>query len=148
MISDPTNRHICTESRTMLILEKNEIRQALPMAEAVPAMKRALAKAGIKKEASPHTLRHSWATGMLEAGVDLLTISKILGHASFVTTMVYLHVRREHFERTPSPIDWLPVRQCPKWVQPAAPQDETNPPNDNATKQEPTTSQTTSSTCE
>lgn len=81
------------------------------------AMKLAVAKASIKKPATPHTMRHSWATGMLEAGVDLLTISKILGHASFVTTMVYLHVRRQHFERTPSPIDWLPVRQCPKWAE-------------------------------
>lgn len=82
------------------------------------AMKLAVAKAGIKKPATPHTLRHSWATSMLEAGVDLLTISKILGHASFVTTMIYLHVRRQHFDRTPSPIDWLPVRQCPKWADP------------------------------
>ena len=63
-------------------------------------------------------MRHSWATGMLEAGVDLLTISKLLGHASFVTTMIYLHVRRQHFERSPSPIDWLPVRQCPQWAEP------------------------------
>jgi integrase/recombinase XerD len=80
------------------------------------AMKLAVAQAGIKKPATPHTLRHTWATSMLEAGVDLLTISKILGHASFVTTMIYLHVRRQHFDRTPSPIDWLPVRQCPKWA--------------------------------
>jgi hypothetical protein len=54
---------------------------------------------------------------MLEAGVDLLTISKLLGHSSFVTTMVYLHVRRQHFARSPSPIDWLPVRQCPQWAE-------------------------------
>ncbi len=82
------------------------------------AYKLALAKAGIQKAATPHTMRHSWATGMLEAGVDLLTISKLLGHASFVTTMIYLHVRRQHFDRSPSPIDWLPVRQCPKWAEP------------------------------
>ena len=81
------------------------------------AYKLALAKAGIQKPATPHTMRHSWATGMLEAGVDLLTISKLLGHSSFVTTMIYLHVRRQHFDRSPSPIDWLPVRQCPKWAQ-------------------------------
>ncbi len=81
------------------------------------AYKLALAKAGIKKAATPHTMRHSWATGMLEAGVDLLTISKLLGHSSFVTTMIYLHVRRQHFDRAPSPIDWLPVRQCPKWAE-------------------------------
>jgi integrase/recombinase XerD len=81
------------------------------------AYKLALAKAGIQKAATPHTMRHSWATGMLEAGVDLLTISKLLGHSSFVTTMIYLHVRRQHFDRSPSPIDWLPVRQCPKWAE-------------------------------
>lgn len=51
---------------------------------------------------------------MLEAGVDLLTISKLLGHASFITTMIYLHVRQQHFDRAPSPIDWLPVRHCPQ----------------------------------
>ena len=85
------------------------------------AFKLALAKAGIQKPATPRTMRHSWATGMLEAGVDLLTISKLLGHASFVTTMIYLHVRRQHFDRSPSPIDWLPVRQCPKWAEPQEP---------------------------
>lgn len=60
---------------------------------------------------------------MLEAGVDLLTISKLMGHASFITTMVYLHVRRQHFDRSPSPLDWLPVRQCPQWADPSKPTD-------------------------
>ena len=69
------------------------------------AYKLALAKAGIQKAATPHTMRHSWATAMLEAGVDLLTISKLLGHSSFITTMIYLHVRRQHFDRSPSPKD-------------------------------------------
>jgi site-specific recombinase XerD len=82
------------------------------------ACKLGLAQAGIRKAATPHTMRHSFATSMLEAGVDLLTISKLLGHSSFVTTMIYLHVRRQHFDRSPSPIDWLPARQCPKWVEP------------------------------
>ncbi len=62
-------------------------------------------------------LRHSYATGLLEAGVNILTISRLLGHASFVTTMVYLHVRQPHLESTPSPLDWLPVRQLPGWQQ-------------------------------
>lgn len=81
------------------------------------ACKLGIAQAGIRKAATPHTMRHSFATSMLEAGVDLLTISKLLGHSSFVTTMIYLHVRRQHFDRSPSPIDWLPVRQCPKWAE-------------------------------
>ena len=83
------------------------------------AMKVAAKRAGIKRRVYPHVLRHSYETGLLEAGVDLLTISKLLGHASFITTMVYLHCRREHLGSTPSPLDWLPVRQLPTY-QPAA----------------------------
>lgn len=82
------------------------------------AVKRAAARAKIQKNVTPHTLRHSYATGLLEAGVDILTISRLLGHASFATTMVYLHVRRPHLESTPSPLDWLPVRQLPIWQPP------------------------------
>jgi len=78
----------------------------------------AAAQAKINKQVTPHTLRHSYATGLLEAGVDLLAISKLLGHSSFTTTMIYLHCRRQHLDSTPSPIDWLPVRQCPKWIDP------------------------------
>jgi len=79
--------------------------------------KAAVLKAGIRKRVTPHTLRHSYATGLLEAGVDLLTIARLLGHRSFSTTLVYLHVRRPHLASTPSPIDWLPVRQLPRWEQ-------------------------------
>ena len=81
------------------------------------AIKAAAKKAGIKKAVHPHVLRHSYATGLLEAGVDILTISRLLGHSSFTTTMVYLHVRRPHLESVPSPLDWLPVRQLPGWQQ-------------------------------
>ena len=89
------------------------------------ACKTSALQAGLQAEVSPHTLRHSFATALLEAGVDLLTISRLLGHKSFTTTMVYLHVRRPHLGAAPSPLDWLPVRQCPGWQQPSA-----NPHND------------------
>lgn len=82
------------------------------------ATRDAAKKAALNKRVTPHTLRHSYATGLLEAGVDILTISRLLGHASFQTTMVYLHVRRTHLLRTPSPLDWLPTRQLPKWEEP------------------------------
>jgi integrase/recombinase XerD len=81
-------------------------------------MKAAAKRAGINKNVTPHVLRHSYATGLLEAGVDLMAISRLLGHASFTTTMVYLHVRRPHLGSVPSPLDWLPVRQLPTWEQP------------------------------
>ena len=81
--------------------------------------KRAAREAGIVKHVSPHVLRHSYATGLMESGVDLLTISRLLGHRSFSTTLVYLHVRRPHLERTVSPLDLLPVDQCPRFADPA-----------------------------
>jgi len=82
------------------------------------AIKKSAKAAGIKRRVYPHVLRHSYATGLLEAGVDLLTISKLLGHASFITTMIYLHCRREHLHSTPSPLDWLPVQQLPTYQPP------------------------------
>ncbi|WP_342190220.1 site-specific integrase [Stieleria varia] len=90
------------------------------------AMKEAGKRAGIKKRIFPHALRHSYATGLLEAGVDILTISRLLGHASFLTTMIYLHCRREHLSSAPSPLDWLPVKQLPTYVIP-----EEGPPEEN-----------------
>jgi integrase/recombinase XerD len=81
------------------------------------AVKASARRAKIRKNVTPHVLRHSYATGLMEAGVDLLTISRLLGHASFATTMVYLHVRRPHLASVPSPLDWLPVRQLPGWEQ-------------------------------
>lgn len=83
------------------------------------AIKASAKRAGIKKSVHPHVLRHSFATGLLESGVDILTISRLLGHASFATTMVYLHVRQQHVGSAPSPLDWLPVRQLPGWQQPS-----------------------------
>jgi site-specific recombinase XerD len=80
------------------------------------AIKASAELAGIQKNVTPHTLRHSFATALLEAGVDLLTISRLLGHASFATTMVYLHCRREHLHSAPSPLDWLPVQQLPTYL--------------------------------
>jgi len=89
------------------------------------AIKKSAKSAGIRKNVYPHVMRHSYATGLLEAGVDLLTISRLLGHASFATTMRYLHCRREHLLSAPSPLDWLPVQQLPTYTPP----EENNPPH-------------------
>lgn len=91
------------------------------------AIRDAAHRAGIRKRVTPHTLRHSYATGLLEAGVDLLTIGQLMGHKSFSSTLIYLHVRRPHLHSAPSPLDWLPVRQLPRWIDSEG--EQTGPPH-------------------
>lgn len=69
------------------------------------AFKRAKKKAGITKPATVHTLRHSFATHLLEQNADVFTIKKLLGHTSLKTTSVYLHVSRERLGQIVSPLD-------------------------------------------
>lgn len=71
-------------------------------------MSEALQKSGIVKEAvSLHTLRHSYATHLLEQGVSILAIKELLGHADINTTMIYLHLARPALAKTISPLDTL-----------------------------------------
>lgn len=71
------------------------------------AFKSSVHKAGVKKKASIHTLRHSFATHLLESGVDIIYIQRLLGHTSAKTTAIYLHVTRKGVARIKSPIDLL-----------------------------------------
>ncbi len=73
------------------------------------AVQQAAQRAGIKKKVSPHTLRHSWATHLLERGTDLRTIQLLLGHVDLEATTLYLHLSQAHMQRVVNPIDSLPV---------------------------------------
>jgi integrase/recombinase XerD len=68
---------------------------------------RLLKEVGITKPASFHTLRHSFATHLLEAGVDVVTLQKLLGHSDLSTTAHYLHLTSERLHQTPSLLDLL-----------------------------------------
>lgn len=65
----------------------------------------AVRKAGIRRRGGIHTLRHCFATHLLEAGVDARTIQLLMGHRSILSTMRYLQVTRKKLEGTPSPLD-------------------------------------------
>lgn len=71
------------------------------------AISQAVKKAGISKDVSLHTLRHTYATHLLEQGVNILTIKELLGHAHIETTMVYLHLARPSVNLAFSPMDTL-----------------------------------------
>lgn len=70
-------------------------------------MRESLKKTGIKKDVSLHSLRHSYATHLLEDGVNILLIKELLGHADIATTMIYLHVANAPSTPAHSPLDTL-----------------------------------------
>ena len=79
-------------------------------------------KAGIKNGAGIHTMRHSFATHLLEAGYDIRKIQVLMGHSRLTTTMIYLHVSRTTLSNIPSPLDLINTQDSAK-------EDRTDDPN-------------------
>ena len=69
-------------------------------------------RAGLNQIIHPHTLRHCFATHLLEAGADLHTIQILLGHSSLKETTIYLHLSKRHLSATPSPLDALQLKDA------------------------------------
>jgi len=74
------------------------------------AYKIAASKAGIKKRIGPHTLRHTFATHLLEAGAGLRTIQLLLGHQELKHTTIYLHLSQRHLHAAINPLDQIQIR--------------------------------------
>ncbi len=78
------------------------------------ALRKAVAEAGLTKRITPHSLRHGFATHMLELGEDIRTVQQLLGHASIQTTARYTKVTAKHLGRIKSPLDLLGTKKGKK----------------------------------
>jgi site-specific recombinase XerD len=95
---------------------------------------------GITKKASMHTLRHSYATHLLESGTDLATLQKLLGHNQLSTTLLYVHLGQSHLQRAASPLDTLPGSPAAEGQSPCPSFAWISPPSSAATPSKPSQS--------
>ncbi|HVU46086.1 MAG TPA: site-specific integrase [Terracidiphilus sp.] len=99
-------QHYCWSARPKTFLFPGKsLHKPVSVDQVQRACKEAQVRAGIAKEITPHTLRHSFATHLLEAGTDLRVIQALMGHASPQTTALYTRVSTRMISRTQSPLD-------------------------------------------
>ena len=101
---------------------KHKKHQPLSYGSVRSIYEKARKKAGVKNGAGIHTMRHSFATHLLEAGYDIRKIQVLMGHRRLSTTMIYLHVSRETLSKIPSPLDLMDTKHAKK-------EDSTDDPN-------------------
>jgi site-specific recombinase XerD len=82
------------------------------------ACRQAAIRAGLGPDVHPHTLRHCFASHLLEAGADLRTIQLLLGHRDLEETTIYLHLSNLRLSKTASPLDGLPLTAATEWAEP------------------------------
>ena len=115
----PLSPKLLTELRLFWKTHRNPVwlfpsrRPDRPLSAPAPGrtLQRAKVRAGLKRRFSTHVLRHTFATELLEAGVDLFSIQKILGHRALSTTATYTHVRRSHLQEACRSLELLPLEQ-------------------------------------
>ncbi|MGB3465490.1 MAG: tyrosine-type recombinase/integrase, partial [Cyclobacteriaceae bacterium] len=74
----------------------------------------AVKRAGLQNHGGIHSFRHSFATHLLESGVEITIVQKLLGHRSLNSTAIYLHVTAERFAGTRSPLEYIDLSALPK----------------------------------
>jgi integrase/recombinase XerD len=92
---------------TYFLFPGNDANKPINVKTIQRVMADARVKAGLKKPATMHTLRHSFATHLLEQGVDIFTIQKLLGHSHIKTTCIYIHIQRKNIVKIINPLDQL-----------------------------------------
>jgi site-specific recombinase XerD len=102
-------RSLPDKSRPWLFPSDQERLAGQPMSDKTVwhACRFAALRAGITKPVHPHTLRHSFATHLVEAGTDLYTVMRLLGHADLSDTEVYIHLSKRHLQAPTNPLDAL-----------------------------------------
>ena len=93
---------------------KHKKHQPLSYGSVRSIYEKARKKAGVKNGAGIHTMRHSFATHLLEAGYDIRKIQVLMGHRRLSTTMIYLHVSRQTLSKIPSPLDLIDTKHTNK----------------------------------
>ena len=93
---------------------KHKKHQPLSYGSVRSIYEKARKKAGVKNGAGIHTMRHSFATHLLEAGYDIRKIQVLMGHSRLTTTMIYLHVSRQTLASIPSPLDLIDTKHANK----------------------------------
>lgn len=115
-------KHYAASRPKVFLFENPRTGQVFDDSSFQHAFHRARVKAGIQKKVTFHSMRHSFATHLMEGGTDVRRIQLLLGHTSVKTTQIYTHVATNYLTTTKSPLDSLPHPSRPDDVPPTTPQ--------------------------